>query len=188
MPKIGESLNTQENALQPGPENPHWLMRLRLIAWLAGHFPPGLFLRYLVGGGWNTVFGYSVFAGIYYVLHSYAIPTANVYWQVITAQTVSTPINITASYFCYKVFVFRTKGNFLREWLKSIGVYGSGFLPGIVLLPLLVKVLLYLPHMQGSAPYIANALLLGVGAIYSFLGHKHFTFKASAKKAPGLGL
>jgi putative flippase GtrA len=145
---------------------------------LISHIPPGQFLRYIVVGGWNTVFGYSTFAGIYYLLHRYDLPAANVYWQVIMAQIISVPINFTGSYLCYKFFVFRTKGNYLREWLKSIAVYGSSFLPGLVLLPLLVKALLYVPRMHGSAPYVANALLLGVGAIYSFLGHKHITFKA----------
>jgi hypothetical protein len=42
----------------------------------------------------------------------------------------------------------------------------------------LVKALLYVPRMHGSAPYVANALLMGVVVIYSFLGHKHVTFKA----------
>jgi putative flippase GtrA len=140
------------------------------------------FVRYVVVGGWNTVFGYCAFAGIYYLLHRYAVPAANVYWQVTAAQIVSIPINLTCSYLCYKIFVFRTKGNYLREWLKSIAVYGSSFLPGLVLLPLLVKALSYVPHMGGSAPYIASALLLGVGAIYSFLGHKHITFKAPPGK------
>jgi putative flippase GtrA len=151
---------------------------------LSSHIPPGQFLRYIVVGGWNTAFGYSTFAVIYYLLHRYDLPVANVYWQVFTAQIISVPINFTGSYVCYKLFVFRTKGNYLREWLKAIAVYGFGFLPGLVLLPLLVKALLYLPYMQGSAPYIANALLMGVVVIYSFLGHKHFTFRVSPGKPP----
>ena len=28
---------------------------------LTGHIPPGQFLRYLLVGGWNTVFGYTCF-------------------------------------------------------------------------------------------------------------------------------
>jgi putative flippase GtrA len=151
---------------------------------LMSHVPPGQFLRYLVVGGWNTAFGYSTFAGIYYMLHFYDLPAANLYWQVSTAQIISVPINFTGSYLCYKFFVFKTKGNYLREWLKSIAVYGSSFLPGLVLLPLLVKALLYIPRMHSSAPYVANALLMGVVVIYSFLGHKHITFKVSPGKPP----
>ena len=170
-------MNTNESMSSP-PE-------ARFFQSLINHIPPGQFFRYILVGGWNTVFGYSTFAGIYYLLHSYAIPTANVYWQVVTAQIISIPINFTASYFCYKLFVFKTRGNYLREWLKSIAVYGSAFLPSLVLLPLLVRALLYVPHIHGSAPYVANALLTGVGVIYSFLGHKHVTFKVSPGRISG---
>ena len=162
-----------ENAPSPQP---------RFFQRLISHIPPGQFLRYIVVGSCNTVFGYSTFAGIYYFLHRLDIPTGNVYWQVITAQIVSNPINITASYLGYKLFVFKTRGNFLREWLKSVAVYGTGFLPGLLLLPLLVAALLHVPHIHGSAPYFANALLLGAGAIYSFLAHKHVTFRVSPVK------
>lgn len=165
-------MNTRENA---PPQ------KSRLFQRLADHIPPGQFFRYLVVGGWNTIFGYCVFAGIYSLLHRYGIPTVNVYWQVISAQIVSYPINITTAYLGYKLLVFKTSGNYLREWLKSIVVYGTGLLPGLVLLPLLVAALLHLPHIHGSAPYIANALLVGVGAIYSFLGHRHLTFKVGPR-------
>ncbi len=122
-----------------------------------------------------------MFAGIYFLLRRYEIPTANLYWEVISAQVVSYPINITASYFGYKFLVFKTRGNYLREWLKCVVVYGTGLFPGLVLLPLLVAALLHFPYIHGSAPYIANALLVGVGAIYSFLGHKHVTFRVAPR-------
>jgi putative flippase GtrA len=168
-PRDGGSLNGNETALPPAQRD-HFLSRL------TNHIPPGQFFRYLLVGGWNTIFGYSSFAGAYYLFHRYSIPAANVYWQVITAQVVCTPINFTVAYFCYKLFVFKTEGNYLREWLKSIAVYGSALLPGLVLLPLLVKALLYVPHVHDSAPYVANAMLTGALVIYSFLGHKHVTF------------
>lgn len=156
--------------------------RRGLLAKLTSHIPPGQFLRYLVVGAWNTVFGYSTFAGIYWTLHHNAFPVANVYWQVITAQVVSNLINITVAFFGYKFFVFKTKGNTLREWMKAMAVYWSGFLPGLILLPTLVKLLQYVPHMHGIAPYVASALLIGFGVIYSFFGHKHVTFKVPPEK------
>ncbi len=170
----GGSLNEDGTVLPPTG-------RAHFLQSLSSHIPPGQFFRYILVGGWNTLFGYSTFAGIYYLVHRSGIPSANVYWQVITAQIISVPVNFTASYFCYKIFVFKTKGNYLREWLKSIAVYGTSFLPSLVLLPLLVKAFLYVPHIQGTAPYIANALLTSVGVIYSFLGHKNVTFKVSPK-------
>jgi putative flippase GtrA len=152
-------------------------MKREWVRWI----PSPRFLRYLLVGGWNTVFGYSMFAGIFFLVHKVQIPKPNVYWQILTAQVVSIPINITVSYLGYKLIVFKTKGNYLKEWLKSVAVYGTSFLPGLVLLPLVVKLLLYVPHINGRAPYIGNALLIAVGAIYSFLGHKHLTFRRSGE-------
>jgi putative flippase GtrA len=163
-------LNADGTALPP-------MKSSSLLQRLSSHIPPGQFFRYILVGGFNTAFGYSTFAGIYYLAHLCGFPSANVYWQVVAAQIVSVPINFTVSYLCYKLFVFKTKGNYLREWMKSVAVYGTLFLPSLVLLPLLVKALLYLPHMHNAAPYAGNALLTGVGVIYSFLGHKHVTFK-----------
>jgi putative flippase GtrA len=172
------TLMINSDATQPEAPSAH-RPETSILSRLISHVPPGQFLRYIVVGGWNTAFGYSTFAGIYYLLHGYVIPHVNIYWQAVTAQVFSIPINFTASYLCYKIFVFKTKGNYLREWLRSIAVYGVGFLPSLALLPLLVKALLFVPHIHGNAPYLANALLMGVGVIYSFLGHRNVTFKVS---------
>lgn len=150
----------------PLPTSSTWWSRL------TRHIPPGKFLRYLLVGGWNTVFGYSTFAGIYYMLHRQRIPAAYVY-----AQVISNFINITVAFFGYKLFVFKTKGNYLREWMKAMAVYWSGFLPGLILLPLTIKALNYGFHLKESAPYIANAILMCVGVVYSFVGHSKVTFR-----------
>ncbi|MHB8303515.1 MAG: hypothetical protein ACYDC6_11855, partial [Acidobacteriaceae bacterium] len=39
-----------------------FLRKIPWIARLASHIPPGQFLRYLMVGGWNTLFGYSTYA------------------------------------------------------------------------------------------------------------------------------
>jgi hypothetical protein len=45
------------------------------------------------------------------------------------------------------------------------------------LLPLLVEGLNYGFHLGRSAPYIAGALWTGLLVIYSFFGHRHFSFR-----------
>lgn len=148
-----------------------WLTRL------TGHLPPGQFVRYLMVGTWNTVFGYSTYA-----LFT-ALLTPRLRFAYIYASVFSNAISITVAYLGYKFFVFKTKGNYLREWLRCILVYGSGMLPGLLLLPLLVGVLHHALHLERSAPYIAGAMLTGFGAMYSFLGHKHFSFRVPADAA-----
>jgi hypothetical protein len=93
---------------------------------------------------------------------------------------------ITVAYFCYKIFIFKTHGNYLVEWMRCILVYGSALLPGLLLLPLLVEGLHYGFHLERSAPYVAGALLTGLTAVYSFLGHKNFSFRVADSVAPNM--
>ena len=143
-------------------------------------------LRYLGVGVFNTLFGYTTFAVINFVLRRRNVPVSYLF-----ASALSNLINITVAYLGYKFFVFKTRGNYMREWIKAMAVYWSSFLPTLLLLPLFVRVLNWtLPvnihafHHDVArivlAPYIANAILIVLGVIYSFFGHKKFTFNAQA--------
>ncbi len=138
---------------------------------LAGHIPPGQFLRYLTVGVCNTLFGYSTYASFTALL----MPRYR--FGYILASVFSSLLNITVAYLGYKFFVFKTEGNYLIEWLRCILVYGSGMLPGLILLPLVVEGLHYGFHLGRSAPYIAGAIVMGFGVLYSFFGHKYFSFR-----------
>jgi putative flippase GtrA len=150
-------------------------LKLFQVAWirrLTSHIPPEQFGRYLLVGVWNTLFGYSDYAALTYVLgpvvpHSY-----------IAASIIAAPLNMTVAYLGYKWFVFKTRGNYLREWSRCMVVYGSAMVLGIVLLPLVVFLVRLTTGLDRSAPYIAGALLMGFGVIYSFLGHRNFSFRA----------
>jgi putative flippase GtrA len=86
-------------------------------------------------------------------------------------------IAISVAFLGYKWFVFRTHGNYLREWIRCFGVYGSSVLIGLVGLPILVPILR--PHLRnpGQASYIAGAMLTVVAVIFSFVGHKNISFR-----------
>ena len=137
----------------------------------AKHMPPGQFARYLMVGVWNTVFGYSLYALFTAML------TPRLRFAYLYASVFSNLIAITVAYLGYKFFVFKTQGNYVVEWFRCILVYGSGILPGLVLLPLLVGGLHYGFHLDRSAPYIAGGLWTGLTVLYSFFGHKHFSFR-----------
>jgi putative flippase GtrA len=155
-------------------KEPTAVSRLLQVAWirrLTSHIPPEQFGRYLLVGLWNTLFGYADYAALTFVLapvvpHSY-----------IPASIIAAPLNITVAYLGYKWFVFKTHGNYLREWSRCIVVYGSAMALGIVLLPLVVFFVRVTTGLDRSAPYIAGALLMGFTVIYSFLGHKNFSFR-----------
>jgi putative flippase GtrA len=173
---------------------------------LRNHFPGGQFFRYLCVGAFNTLFGYCTFAACLYFLNS-ALPQRFLYLTVILASLLSNPLNITVAYLGYKFLVFRTHGNYLREWLKCFAVYGTSMIPGLFALSALTRLLQSVihshsaslhsaltameNHLHGSplalvqhvatgkamAGYIAGAIVIAFTTIYSFIGHKNVTFR-----------
>lgn len=136
--------------------------------------------RYLLVGGFNTIFGYSLFALLNYSLQGMGS------YSYMLASLFSNLIAITVAFLGYKWFVFKTKGNYLREWLRCVGVYGSGMLLTLaglpILVPLLRRVLVQRPQ---AAPYLAAAIMAGVVVITSFFGHKHISFAGSTSPKAG---
>lgn len=170
------------------------------------------FVRYVGVGLFNTVFGYCSFAFTLFLL-THAVPQRFLYLTVIAASIISTPLNITVAYFGYKFLVFKTRGNYLREWFKCFGVYGVGMLPGLFALSAVTRLLQTLLHTHGPAlhntadqlathlhgapltalhrlatghalaGYLAGALVQGFTTIFSFVGHKKVTFKTTPAAA-----
>ena len=136
---------------------------------LAGHIPPGQFGRYLLVGAWNTLFGYGSFAFFTAIL-SPVIPHS-----YIVASVIASLLNISVSYLGYKWFVFKTKGNYVREWIRCVGVYSGGILFGVLALPVLVTLIRRNTRFFTQAPYIAGALLTAFMVVYSFVGHNAHT-------------
>jgi len=149
-------------------------MARAFFANLTRHIPPGQLGRYLVVGIWNTAFGYATFALFTALLDRY-IPAS-----YLAASLIASVLNITVSFLGYKWFVFKTRGNYLREWARCLVVYSGSIALGLVLLPPTVFLVEYLTGNPRAAPYIAGALLMGVQVILSFLGHKTFSFREGA--------
>ena len=138
------------------------------------HIPPGQFGRYLLVGAWNTFFGYGTFALFTAVLNP-IVPHSYIW-----ASLLSSLLNITVAYFGYKWFVFKTKGNYLREWMRCVAVYSGGIAFALIALPVLVVLIRRNTRFVAEAPYIAGALLTVVVVVYNFLGHKKFSFRTPA--------
>lgn len=143
-------------------------------SWLASltrHVPPGQLGRYLAVGTWNAAFGYGTFALLTWLLER-RVPAS-----YMAASVLSGLINITVAFLGYKWFVFRTRGHYLREWVRSLMVYSGGIVLGVVLLPPTVWILSWITGRPRAAPYLAGALLLGVQVVTSFIGHRNFSFR-----------
>ena len=210
MPAVTPStpeIHPEHPPVVPIPQDP--FLPKGALQRLVNLFPGGQFLRYLLVGGFNTVFGYASFLFIVRLL-AVAIPTRYLSLTAVAGSLLSTPLNITVAYFGYKFFVFKTKGDYLFEWLKCFAVYATGMIPGLVALGGLTRLIQSLlhgrsaslhnllssieAHLSGAplhllhnivhgktlAANIAGAIVIGLSTIYSFVGHKKVTFKTSA--------
>ncbi len=118
-------------------------------------------IRYLLAGGFNTVFGYAVGNGIYYGLGGRM--------HVLLVGGIAYVISSTMSFMTYKLFVFKTSGNWLNEYMKSYVVYGATAVINIILLWLLVDGM-RIPF------WLAQLIMIVFVAIVSYLSHSRFTF------------
>jgi len=123
-------------------------------------------IRYLIAGGWNTFFGTGCFFFFYWLLH------AHIHYMIIAVFT--NILAVTMAYVTYKLFVFKTRGNIIREYLKFYSVYSVGIVFGLAALPFCMEKL----HLNA---YLSQTLILAVTIVFSFIGHKRFSFKARDK-------
>lgn len=119
--------------------------------------------RYLIVGGWNTVFGVAGYALLYQWLHE----RVNYLVLLVPANILA----ITNTFVCYKLFVFRTRGNILREYLRCYVVYGGMALLGFALMFILVDGL-------GLNPVAAQACCVPITIALSYFSHRNYSFKA----------
>src|SRR5579859_5423485 len=90
-------------------------------------------IRFLMVGCFNTVFSIALaFVFIFPVQFFFPkLPRAAV---TTIANYAALPIAITVAFLAYKWFVFRTHGNYFKEWLKVFAVYGVSLpFPAIVI-------------------------------------------------------
>ncbi len=118
-------------------------------------------ILYLVFGGWNTVFGYGIWALLQFALGE-RIP----YLAIVV---LSWPIAVLNAYVVYRYFVFRSRGPILREFPRFSLVYLATLLVNLALLPVALRVLPF-------SIYVVQALFLAVVVVCSYLGHRYFSF------------
>jgi putative flippase GtrA len=127
-------------------------------------------LRYLVVGAGNTLFGY----GLFVLLTMLLTPTAK--YGYLLASLLGNIISITFAFLGYKWFVFKTRGNYLTEWIRCLGVYATSMVLSLAALPFVVALVRRQTGLDQKAPYIAGAIILLFSVMFSFLGHRHFSF------------
>lgn len=121
-------------------------------------------IRFLAVGGINTLLGYVIFAALAQWVF------VDVAFGYLLALIVSYAISITVAFVLYRRFVFVVKGNVVVDFVRFVSVYAVSIGANAVALPLLVEI-------AGLHPLVAQAIVLAVTTLISFVGHKYFSFR-----------
>ena len=131
--------------------------------------PPGWLLRvfrdqrvaFLAVGATNTVVGYLSFAAILLLLGQ------RLYLVALVSAYV---ISVLIAFVLYRSLVFRVRGHVLRDLWRFVTVYLLALAINFVALPVLVE----LAHLQ---VLVAQALIVLITSVMSWVGHKHYSFR-----------
>lgn len=130
-------------------------------------------VRYLVVGAWNTLLSWVVFALAIWLFSapleaatgwSHATVALVIQWSTWVLMVVNSTVMM-------KYFAFRSPGHLGKQLVRSYFVY----LPaqGISSLVLWVAMTVF-----GFSALVGQALAVLIATIFSYLGHKYFTFAA----------
>ncbi len=118
-------------------------------------------LRFLLVGGFNTVVSYMMFACFIFLIG------AEKYQQsLILSWILSSCISFTTQ----KIFVFQTKGNWLKEYIKCILTWSIGYFINAGTLEAVIVLL-------KMNVYIGQALSILLTTVITYILFKHFAFK-----------
>lgn len=166
----------QDHGFHLSPKDPPDPQATGLFAALRRVLPGMEVIRFLMVGGFNTAFSLALYSGCV-ILFGRLLPTHGKPLIADIAFAVSTPICITVAFLCYKHFVFKTKGNYLKEWLRCFAVYSVSFPMGLVILPAATQGFQRFTLTHPYAPFLAGLVNSVVIACYSYFAHKKFSFK-----------
>lgn len=134
--------------------------------------PPGWFLRvvrdqrvaFLIVGAINTVVGYACFAGFLAIVGQR---------HYLIALACAHVVGVLFAFVLYRFAVFRVRGHLLSDLWRFETVYLSALAVNFVLLPLLVEI--------GHLPVLlAQALIVFVTSVMSWVGHKNYSFRRTS--------
>jgi len=136
--------------------------------------PPGWFLRvvrdqrvaFLVIGGVNTLVGFASFAAFLVTVGQlWAKP-----WGYLAALACAHVVSVLIAFVLYRFVVFRVRGHILADLWRFETVYLLALAVNFVLLPALVEI-------AGLPVLGAQALIMLVTSVMSWVGHKNYSFR-----------
>jgi putative flippase GtrA len=125
--------------------------------------------RYVAVGGFNTLFGLAVFAGLLTLFGD------SLHYLVILL--VSHVIAVLTAFALHRSLVFRVRKHFWRDLYRFWSVYLVALGANLVCLPLSVELL----HLS---PLLAQALIITITALVSYVAHARFSFARPSRPDP----
>jgi putative flippase GtrA len=137
-----------------------------LKAKIAGALRDSKQLRFLIVGGLNFAWGLASYPVLYFLLAGLQL-----HYMVILA--IAYVINTVVAYLTQKYVVFKTVGNFRKEFLPFLALQAAIFAANSLVLPIIVET------SQASPVVVQTAFALCL-AVISFVFHDKITFKPRA--------
>jgi putative flippase GtrA len=119
-------------------------------------------VRFLLVGATNTVVGYLLYSLLWVTVGHVIGYLGSLYGSYAVA--------IVLAFFLYRKFVFRVKGHAWLDFVRFQGVYIVSLVINTLALPLLVEVV-------KLSPLVAQAVIVIVTTLTSYVGHKFFSFR-----------
>jgi len=121
-------------------------------------------VRFVIIGGFNTVFGYVLFAILQLTVGDVIGYLGSLYGSYVVA--------VVVAFFLHRGFTFRVRGtgNVFIDLLRFASVYVVSLVVNTIALPILVEIV-------GLDPLVAQALTVFVTTMISYFGHKFFSFR-----------
>lgn len=122
-------------------------------------------LRYLFVGIWNTVFNVGLFNALLLIFdraHTYYLAWFWIAWVVSVAQSTTT----------MKYLVFKKPGHLWRQIGRAFVIY----LPAQGLGTFIFWLVVQIGHLPVPVGQLVTVI---VGIVFSYIGHKYFTFRIS---------
>jgi putative flippase GtrA len=116
-------------------------------------------LRFLLVGGWNTLFSLLLFSFILILIDNYKI-----------TLIISHLCSVLNSFLTFKFFVFRSSGMFLFEYIKINLVYLLHFVLNFIMLYVSVE-------MLKMNVIVSQIIITCILTIINYFLNKNFTFK-----------
>jgi putative flippase GtrA len=124
-------------------------------------------VRFLIAGSFNTFVGLCTYPLLYLLLNPYGL-------HYLYILAINYAITILVAFSTNKYFVFKTTGNYLKEFTKFISFHLVHFFLNLLILPIMVEII-------GMNPVIAQPIFAIVVILSSYFWYKNITFNYNEK-------